>query len=106
MVIGIVAKFRIPTPKSVDLLQSHLSYPTLVCVWSAALLFGKQRNESGAGQIGCIDPFCNVVHVIEDAAANARFLCDRYYLGSPALEITQVNGEYSADRSPVSCETR
>ena len=44
-------------------------------------------------QVGCIDPFCNVVHVIEDAAANARFLCDRYYLASPELDITQVNGE-------------
>ncbi|KAF0302080.1 [Pyruvate dehydrogenase (acetyl-transferring)] kinase isozyme 4, mitochondrial [Amphibalanus amphitrite] len=60
------------------------------------LLFGKQRKEAGVGQVGCIDPFCNVVHVIEDAAANARFLCDRYYLASPEIEITQVNGEWGA----------
>ncbi|XP_043224238.1 pyruvate dehydrogenase (acetyl-transferring) kinase, mitochondrial-like isoform X2 [Amphibalanus amphitrite] len=61
------------------------------------LLFGKQRKEAGVGQVGCIDPFCNVVHVIEDAAANARFLCDRYYLASPEIEITQVNAMVAPD---------
>lgn len=62
------------------------------------LLFGKQRKDTGAGEVGCIDPYCNVVHVIEDAAANARFLCDRYYLASPEVVITQVNG---AEDTPI-----
>ena len=58
------------------------------------LLFG-----SGAGvgsdprHVGCIDPHCDVVQVIQDAAASARFLCERYYLACPELVVTQFNGE-------------
>ncbi|XP_074652322.1 pyruvate dehydrogenase (acetyl-transferring) kinase isozyme 2, mitochondrial-like [Tubulanus polymorphus] len=37
--------------------------------------------------IGCIDPHCDVVSVVEDAFDNARFLCDQYYLASPEIEI-------------------
>jgi len=58
------------------------------------LLFGKQAQRDPL-QVGCIDPFCQVVNVIEDAAANARFLCDRYYLASPEIIIKQVNGSVS-----------
>lgn len=42
--------------------------------------------------IGCIDPHCDVVRVIEDAYANARFLCDQYYLASPELVLKYHNG--------------
>ncbi|XP_037077501.1 pyruvate dehydrogenase (acetyl-transferring) kinase, mitochondrial-like [Pollicipes pollicipes] len=55
-----------------------------------SLLFGHQ-GEGNPRNVGCIDPYCNVVHVIEDAAANARFLCDRYYQASPELRIAQFN---------------
>ncbi|KAF0293931.1 [Pyruvate dehydrogenase (acetyl-transferring)] kinase isozyme 2, mitochondrial [Amphibalanus amphitrite] len=54
------------------------------------LLFG-----SGLGgdprHIGCIDPYCDVVEVIKDAAASARFLCERYYLACPELVVSQFN---------------
>ncbi|CAG9573534.1 unnamed protein product, partial [Danaus chrysippus] len=63
------------------------------------LLFGE--NELGARQasvngignggrhIGSIDPACDVIAVVKDAYENARFLCDRYYLASPELELLQ-----------------
>ncbi|OWR51812.1 pyruvate dehydrogenase kinase, partial [Danaus plexippus plexippus] len=63
------------------------------------LLFGE--NELGARQasvngignggrhIGSIDPACDVIAVVKDAYENARFLCDRYYLASPDLELLQ-----------------
>ncbi|KAM3955442.1 pyruvate dehydrogenase kinase [Aphomia sociella] len=62
------------------------------------LLFGeqigaKQASVNGIGNggrhIGSIDPACDVVAVVKDAYENARFLCDRYYLASPELEILQ-----------------
>ncbi|XP_037088380.1 pyruvate dehydrogenase (acetyl-transferring) kinase, mitochondrial-like isoform X2 [Pollicipes pollicipes] len=56
------------------------------------LLFEKQASKKNQEQVGCIDPYCEVVTVIEDAAANARFLCDRYYLASPEIKISEANG--------------
>lgn len=57
------------------------------------LLFGGQlENAPGPNRsqyIGCIDPVCDIVSVIKDAYENARFLCDQYYLDSPALVIKQ-----------------
>ncbi|KAL0809546.1 hypothetical protein ABMA28_011082 [Loxostege sticticalis] len=69
------------------------------------LLFGeqigaKQASVNGIGNggrhIGSIDPACDVVAVVKDAYENARFLCDRYYLASPELEILQ--GGVPSDR--------
>ncbi|KAK8388511.1 hypothetical protein O3P69_020472 [Scylla paramamosain] len=60
------------------------------------ILFGDSINTQN--HIGCIDPHCDVVRVIEDAYANARFLCDQYYLASPELILTHHN----ADKNPVS----
>nr|CAG4644035.1 EOG090X07QN [Lepidurus arcticus] len=54
------------------------------------LLFGGQLN-SNARHIGCIDPSCDVVSVIQDAFENAKFLCDQYYLASPDLVIHEQN---------------
>ena len=48
--------------------------------------------------VGCIDPHCDVLQVIEDAAASARFLCEQYYLACPELAVSQFNGESSLVR--------
>lgn len=72
--------------------RSVLERRVTPAVTSAALLFGKQAKRD-PGQVGCIDRNCRVANVIEDAAANARFLCDRYYLASPEIEIQEVNGQ-------------
>ena len=55
-----------------------------------ALLFGDEilRN---ATDIGCIDPHCDVLSVAMDAYANAKFLCEQYYMTSPAVEYEVVN---------------
>lgn len=55
------------------------------------MLFGESVNSHN--HIGCIDPNCDVVRVIEDAYANARFLCDQYYLASPELVLKYHNGK-------------
>lgn len=60
------------------------------------ILFGESVNHQN--HIGCIDPHCDVVSVIEDAYANARFLCDQYYLASPELLLRYHN----VDKTPVS----
>lgn len=38
-----------------------------------------------------IDPQCDVNSIVTDAFENARFLCDRYYLTSPNLELECYN---------------
>ncbi|XP_038217652.1 pyruvate dehydrogenase (acetyl-transferring) kinase, mitochondrial [Zerene cesonia] len=73
------------------------------------LLFGeqigaKQASVNGMGNggrhIGSIDPACDVAAVVRDAYENARFLCDRYYLASPELELLQ-NGVASERPMPI-----
>ncbi|PVD35950.1 hypothetical protein C0Q70_02919 [Pomacea canaliculata] len=60
------------------------------------LLFGNQL-ASHPRHIGCIDPHCNVRHVVEDAYENARFLCEQYYLIAPDLNIDcKIVGETTA----------
>ncbi|CAL8109634.1 unnamed protein product [Orchesella dallaii] len=54
------------------------------------LLFGKMPCPSR--HVGSIDPYCNVVSVLNDAYENARFLCDQYYLVSPDLVVKEHNG--------------
>lgn len=54
------------------------------------LLFGGLLNDHSR-HIGCIDPSCDVISVIKDAYENAQFLCDRYYLASPKLNVKQHN---------------
>ncbi|CAB3241592.1 unnamed protein product [Arctia plantaginis] len=62
------------------------------------LLFGEQIGpkkvavngiDNGGRHIGSIDPACDVVGVVKDAYENARFLCDRYYMASPDLQLLQ-----------------
>ena len=42
-------------------------------------------------QIGSIDPDCDVETILKDAFANAKFLCDQYYLCSPDLDLVTKN---------------
>ncbi|CAG2224764.1 unnamed protein product [Mytilus edulis] len=55
-----------------------------------ALLYGSQL-ANHPRHIGCIDPKCNVLEVVKDAYANARFLCEQYYLTAPELELITHN---------------
>ncbi|XP_019363998.1 PREDICTED: pyruvate dehydrogenase kinase, isozyme 4 [Gavialis gangeticus] len=57
------------------------------------LLFDGNANLMHPQQIGSIDPCCDVVAVVHDAFESSRMLCDKYYLTSPELKLTQVNGK-------------
>ncbi|XP_042236274.1 pyruvate dehydrogenase (acetyl-transferring) kinase, mitochondrial-like isoform X1 [Homarus americanus] len=61
------------------------------------ILFGEGVNTQN--HIGCIDPHCDVVRVIEDAYSNARFLCDQYYLASPELVLKYHNEKDRATKT-------
>lgn len=50
------------------------------------VVFGSVLPESPQ-HVGCIDPACDVETVLMDAFENARFLCDRYYLTSPNIQL-------------------
>lgn len=52
------------------------------------LLFGGQLN-GHSRHVGCIDPQCDLIGVVQDAYENARFLCDQYYLASPDLVVKE-----------------
>ncbi|CAI4233427.1 unnamed protein product [Auanema sp. JU1783] len=54
------------------------------------VVFGSVLPESPR-HVGCIDPACDVESVVYDAFENARFLCDRYYLTSPAMKLQMIN---------------
>jgi len=52
------------------------------------LLFGKPDKNNNPKHIGSIDPNCKVSHLVEDASANASFLCEQYYCAAPKVKIT------------------
>ncbi|VDK50400.1 unnamed protein product [Anisakis simplex] len=54
------------------------------------VIFGVVLPESPQ-HIGCIDPLCDVETVVKDAYENARFLCERYYLTSPDINLDLHN---------------
>ncbi|XP_068950582.1 pyruvate dehydrogenase kinase, isozyme 4 [Petaurus breviceps papuanus] len=56
------------------------------------LIFSDSKT-GNPSHIGSIDPHCDVVAVVQDAYESARMLCDQYYLVSPELKLTQVNGK-------------
>lgn len=64
-----------------------------------ALLFGADL-PGHPRHIGCIDPNCDVLNVVQDAYENAKFLCDQYYLRSPEMNIDSRNSEVSG--GPIS----
>ncbi|CDW56004.1 Probable [pyruvate dehydrogenase [lipoamide]] kin ase, mitochondrial [Trichuris trichiura] len=59
----------------------------------SVILFGQATHPfyQSSQHIGCIDPNCDVLGVIQDAYENARFLCDRYYLRSPGMKLESKN---------------
>ncbi|KAF6020686.1 Pdk [Bugula neritina] len=61
------------------------------------MLFGDDLPKSPT-HIGCIDPKCDVLSVAKDSYANAKFLCEQYYMTSPSVEYTTIN-PYGPDSS-------
>ena len=61
-------------------------------------MFGEQTrsHEVNPSLVGAFDAKCELRKVVEDAAANAQFLCEKYYLGAPEIEIEMVNGMFSS----------
>ncbi|NXU63654.1 PDK4 kinase, partial [Horornis vulcanius] len=64
------------------------------------LLFDDKSRSGHPRHIGSIDPCCDVVEVVNDAYESSKMLCDQYYLTSPELKLTQVNGK--APGEPIS----
>eukprot|EP01137_Pigoraptor_chileana_P002855 Opistho-2@42294 len=56
-------------------------------------VFGDSEGQKSATAIGVIDEKCDVRAVVEDAAQNARFLCEQYYFHSPEVEIITPHGK-------------
>ncbi|KAK1805684.1 hypothetical protein P4O66_019241 [Electrophorus voltai] len=55
------------------------------------LIFDPASQPTHPSTIGCIDPHCDVTEVIRDAYECAKMLCVQYYLGSPELELREIN---------------
>uniref|UniRef100_A0A8D2I6V1 Protein-serine/threonine kinase n=1 Tax=Urocitellus parryii TaxID=9999 RepID=A0A8D2I6V1_UROPR len=58
------------------------------------ILIFSDSQTGNPSHIGSIDPKCDVVAVIQDAFESSKMLCDQYYLTSPELKLTQVNGKF------------
>nr|XP_015217846.1 PREDICTED: pyruvate dehydrogenase (acetyl-transferring) kinase isozyme 2, mitochondrial-like [Lepisosteus oculatus] len=55
------------------------------------LIFDGTTNPAHPNTIGSIEPHCQVAEVVRDAYESAKMLCDQYYLGSPELELAEIN---------------
>lgn len=64
------------------------------------VVFGSVLPESPR-HVGCIDPACDVETVLNDAYANARFLCERYYLTCPSIKVECHNALNIGERVTV-----
>ncbi|KAK2536364.1 Pdk4 [Columba guinea] len=64
------------------------------------LLFDDKSRSGHPRHIGSIDPCCDVAEVVNDAFESSKLLCDQYYLTSPELKLTQVNGKHPGE--PIS----
>ncbi len=56
-------------------------------------LFGDGEETAPHGWVGAIDPNCRPAEVAEDAAENARFLCEQRYGISPKFEVVLPNSK-------------
>ncbi|CAB1424241.1 unnamed protein product [Pleuronectes platessa] len=63
------------------------------------LVFNGKTNPTHPSTIGCIDSICDVTEVVRDAYESAKLLCEQYYLGSPELELRQMNA--NSLREPI-----
>uniref|UniRef100_A0A4W5RLG7 Protein-serine/threonine kinase n=1 Tax=Hucho hucho TaxID=62062 RepID=A0A4W5RLG7_9TELE len=59
-----------------------------------SLIFDGSANPAHPKHIGTIDPDCDVTEVVKDAFDSSKMLCEQYYLTSPEIDITQVNGKF------------
>uniref|UniRef100_A0A8C7GC63 Protein-serine/threonine kinase n=1 Tax=Oncorhynchus kisutch TaxID=8019 RepID=A0A8C7GC63_ONCKI len=57
-----------------------------------SLIFDGSANPAHPKHIGTIDPDCAVTEVVKDAFDSSKMLCEQYYLTSPEIDLTQVNG--------------
>ncbi|XP_057210588.1 pyruvate dehydrogenase kinase 2b [Triplophysa rosa] len=57
------------------------------------LIFDGTTKPAHPSSIGCIDSCCDVTEVIRDAYECAKMLCEQYYLGSPDLELREINAK-------------
>lgn len=58
------------------------------------ILIFSDAQTGNPSHIGSIDPNCDVAAVVQDAFESSKMLCDQYYLTSPELKLTQVNGKF------------
>ncbi|KAK6470252.1 pyruvate dehydrogenase (acetyl-transferring) kinase isozyme 2 [Huso huso] len=65
-----------------------------------SLIFDGTTNPAHPNTIGSIEPSCEVSKVVRDAYESAKMLCDQYYLGSPKLEIEEINS--NCQKEPIS----
>ncbi|XP_051520646.1 pyruvate dehydrogenase (acetyl-transferring) kinase isozyme 2, mitochondrial-like [Myxocyprinus asiaticus] len=66
------------------------------------LIFDGTTKLGHLSSIGCIDPFCDVTEVIRDAYECAKMLCEQYYLGSPELELREINAKNKSQPIEIS----
>ncbi|CAF4811031.1 unnamed protein product, partial [Rotaria sp. Silwood1] len=68
-------------------------------IYQHTLLFGNEFPQRPQ-QVGIIDPYCDVVNVVQDAYATAKHLFERALYRVPDIEISSYNAR-SNENSPV-----
>ncbi|XP_051526638.1 pyruvate dehydrogenase (acetyl-transferring) kinase isozyme 2, mitochondrial-like [Myxocyprinus asiaticus] len=66
------------------------------------LIFNGTTKPGHPSSIGCIDSCCDVTEVIRDAYECAKMLCEQYYLGSPELELKEINAKNKSQPIQIS----
>uniref|UniRef100_A0A672STH3 Protein-serine/threonine kinase n=1 Tax=Sinocyclocheilus grahami TaxID=75366 RepID=A0A672STH3_SINGR len=66
------------------------------------LIFDGSTHPGHPSSIGCIDSRCDVTNVIRDAYECAKMLCEQYYLGSPELELREINAKNKSQPIEIS----
>ncbi|XP_051948825.1 pyruvate dehydrogenase (acetyl-transferring) kinase isozyme 2, mitochondrial-like [Xyrauchen texanus] len=66
------------------------------------LIFDGTTKPGHPSSIGCIDSCCDVTEVIRDAYDCAKMLCEQYYLGSPELELKEINAKNKSQPIQIS----
>uniref|UniRef100_A0A671NIF5 Protein-serine/threonine kinase n=1 Tax=Sinocyclocheilus anshuiensis TaxID=1608454 RepID=A0A671NIF5_9TELE len=66
------------------------------------MIFDGSTKPGHPSSIGCIDSCCDVTNVISDAYECAKMLCEQYYLGSPELELREINAKNKSQPIEIS----